>query len=207
MIELSLKQFSERLAGKESVPGGGGAAALCGALGIALSEMVGNFTLGKNKYTEVEDDIDRLMREASELRSVFLNLVEEDAKAFEPLSKAYGISKDDPHRADLLEAATVNAAMPPLEMVRTCGKAIRVLREMQLKGSVMLISDAGCGAAICRAAMHSAAMNVFVNTKTLIDRKTAEEIDEEVDKLLKEYIPLADRIVSEVTEKLRWAKN
>lgn len=203
MTELSLEQFSERLAGKESVPGGGGAAALCGALGIALSEMVGNFTLGKKKYADVEEDIKALMREAAELRSTFLNLIEEDAKAFEPLSKAYSIPKDDPGRAALMEEATMTATRPPLEMVRACGRSIRILREMQLKGSVMLISDAGCGAAVCRAAMHSAAMNVFINTKTLVDRSVADAIDEEVDGLLKEYIPLADRIVSEVMEKLR----
>ena len=67
-INFSCAEFAEVLASKESVPGGGGAAALTGALGVALCSMVGNFTVGKKKYAAVEDDIKAILNKAVVLR-------------------------------------------------------------------------------------------------------------------------------------------
>lgn len=49
LIGKSCLDFTEILASKAPVPGGGGAAALVGALGIALCSMVGNLTVGRKK--------------------------------------------------------------------------------------------------------------------------------------------------------------
>lgn len=203
LYDMTCEEFAEVLASKTSVPGGGGAASLCGALGIALGSMVGNYTVGKKNYKDVEEEVIKLNKKANELQKRFIELIEEDAKAFEPLSQAYSISKDDPMRADLFEAATITAATPPFEMVKACGEAIELLREYANKGSKLLISDAGCGAALCKAAMQAAAMNVFINTKSLIDRKTANDMEEEVDFILNKYIPIGDEIIEEVTRRIR----
>lgn len=203
MIEKSCQEFVNILSAKEPVPGGGGAAALTGALSIALGSMVGEYTLGKKKYAHVEEEIRYLLERAETLRKKFLELVEEDAKGFEPLSQAYAMPADDPKRGQVMEEATKNALVAPLKMLESCGEAIELIRQFQLKGTVMLLSDAGCGAALCRGAMQAAAMNIFVNTKGLTDREFAIKIEEKVDKDLKKYIPLADTIVSEVNTKLR----
>ena len=203
LTNKSCADFAAVLAAKESVPGGGGAAALVGALGVALCSMVGNFTTGKKRYADVEDDIQRMLAEAETCRLNLIELVEKDAEAFYPLSQAYGIPKEDPKRAEVLEAATKNACAGPVEMMRQICKAIELLEEMGEKGSRMLISDVGCGALLCRAALEAASMNVFVNTKTLTDRAFAEALEAECDAMLAEYCPRAEACAKSVMDHIR----
>ena len=203
LTDRSCASFAEVLAAKESVPGGGGAAALVGALGVALGSMVGNFTTGKKRYAAVEKDIQRMLADAEAIRTRLIDLVEEDAEAFYPLSKAYGIPKEDPNRAEVLETATKNACIAPLEMMRQIAKAIELLEEMGEKGSKMLLSDVGCGALLCRAALEAASLNVFVNTKTLNERTLALAIEAECDALLSIYIPRAEACAAAVMKRIR----
>ena len=203
LTNKSCADFAAVLAAKESVPGGGGAAALVGALGVALCSMVGNFTTGKKRYADVEDDIQRMLAEAETCRLNLIELVEKDAEAFYPLSQAYGIPKEDPKRAEVLEAASKNDCAGPVEMMRQICKAIELLEEMGEKGSRMLISDVGCGALLCRAALEAASMNVFVNTKTLTDRAFAETLEAECDAMLAEYCPRAEACAKSVMDHIR----
>lgn len=202
-INFSCAEFAEVLASKESVPGGGGAAALTGALGVALCSMVGNFTVGKKKYAAVEDDIKAILNKAVVLRGQLLRLVDADAQAFAPLSKAYAIPKEDPHRDTVLEEATLNACKAPMEMVRHCCTCIELLEEILEKGSVMLISDVGCGALLCKAAMECAAMNVFINTGSLKDRDQARNMEAEINTMLAQYGPRAATVAEAVNKRIR----
>ena len=203
LTDRSCGDFAQVLASKESVPGGGGAAALAGALGVALCQMAGNFTLGKKKYADVQVDIERNLNEAETLRIRLVDLVEEDAKAFFPLSKAYSIPKDDPNREKILEEATLNACKAPMEMLETLNRAMELLEEMLSIGTKMLVSDVGCGAILCKAAMESAAMNVFINTGSLKDREMANRLESRADELLEVSTRKADRIACEVTRQIR----
>lgn len=203
LTNRSCRDFAAELASKASVPGGGGAAALTGALGAALCSMVGNFTVGKPKYADVEARIQELVEGAESLRQRLLDLVEADAEAFAPLAKAYAIPKDDPNRDAVLEEAALAACQAPVEMVRFSSQAIDLLEEMAEKGSRMLLSDVGCGALLCLAAMESAAINVFVNTATLRNRETAIQIEAEVDALLGIYRPRAERLAGSVCQAIR----
>ena len=203
LTEFSCSGFAEALAAKAPVPGGGGAAALAGALGVALCSMAGNFTAGKPKFAAVEEDVRRMLSEGETLRTRLLELVNADADNFEPLSKAYAIPKDDPNRAQVMEEAALNACQAPMEMVRCCGKALLLLEEMLEKGSKMLISDVGCGALLCKAAMECAALSVFVNTGILKNRESAARLEQEVDDALQIYLPLADKIATSVTAYIR----
>ena len=203
LTDRSCGDFAQVLASKESVPGGGGAAALAGALGVALCQMAGNFTLGKKKYADVQEDIERNLNEAETLRIRLVDLVEEDAKAFFPLSKAYSIPKDDPNREKILEEATLNACKAPMEMLETLNRAMELLEEMLSIGTKMLVSDVGCGAILCKAAMESAAMNVFINTGSLKDREMANRLESRADELLEVSTRKADRIACEVTRQIR----
>lgn len=203
LTELPCTDFAAALANKQSVPGGGGAAALVGAFGAALCSMVGNFTVGKKTYAAVEDDVKELIEEADDVRQKLIGLVNDDAVAFEPLSRAYGIPKDDPNRAATLEEATKAACVAPMEMMRQIVRAVELLEEMGDKGSRMLRSDVLCGAAFCAAALQSASVNVFTNTKTLADRDFAERLEREVDGLLDEYVPRAQKVVARMGELIR----
>ena len=200
-MERDIQNFLAELASKAPTPGGGGAAALCGAVGIALGNMVGNLTLGKKKYAEVQEDIAALNAKAESLREDFLALIDADADAFEPLSRAYGIPKDDPTRGEVMEAALLAAVQPPLEIMRKCVKALELIADYAAKGSALAISDAGCAAAITRAACEAAALNVFVNTKPMRDREKAGEINREANELLQKCA-LAREIYDNVTGRL-----
>ena len=184
-------------------PGGGGAAALCGALGIALCSMVGNFTLGRKKYADVEADVRVIMEKAHALQERLLALIEADAKAFEPLSEAYSIPKDNADRTQIMEKALTDASAAPLEMMRCCSQAALLLEEMLQKGSAMLVSDVGVGALLCGAALKSASLNVFINTKLMTDRNNAQCMNDEAEAMLKKYSELTQNIYEQVALRLK----
>ena len=198
MLDKSVTEFTELLASKAPVPGGGGASALVGAIGIALGDMVGELTVGKKKYADVEEDVKALMAKAQDLRVRLLACVQKDAEAFEPLSKAYGIPKDDPARDGIMEKCLRDAAAAPLEILDLCCEAIELQREFADKGSVLAISDAATGVVFCWSAMYGAAVNVKVNTKAMKDREYAAKINAHVDERMAKYWPVAEKVYEDV---------
>lgn len=198
MLDKSVKEFAEILASKAPVPGGGGASALVGAIGIALGSMVGGLTVGKKKYADVEEDVRALMEKAEDLRARLLDGVERDAEAFEPLSRAYGIPKDDPSRDEVMERCLRDAAAAPLEILDLCCEAIELQREFADKGSALAVSDAATGVVFCWSAMYGAAVNVRVNTKAMKDRDYAERINAHVDERMAKYRPIAEKVYEDV---------
>lgn len=201
-MEKNIDKFLAELASSAPTPGGGGAAALCGALGIALGNMVGNLTLGKKKYADVQEDIAELNAKAEALRAGFVALVDADAEAFAPLSRAYSIPKDDPARDEIMEPALLRAAEAPLEIMRKCAKALELISGYAAKGSALAISDAGCAAALCGAAMEAAALNVKINTKSMKNRAVADNIKAEMNELLQKYFALSQEIYNDVSGRL-----
>ena len=201
-MEKNIDKFLAELASSAPTPGGGGAAALCGALGIALGNMVGNLTLGKKKYADVQEDIAELNAKAEALRAGFVALVDADAEAFAPLSRAYSIPKDDPARDEIMEPALLKAAEAPLEIMRKCAEALDLISGYAAKGSALAISDAGCAAALCGAAMESAALNVKINTKSMKNRAVADNINAEMNELLQKYFALSQEIYNDVSGRL-----
>ena len=203
LIDTTVADFTKELASSAPVPGGGGASALAAAIGISLGDMVGELTVGKKKYADVEEDVRRLMERSQALRIRFLELVDADAEAFAPLAKAYGIPKEDPHRSQIMEEALRTACSVPMDIMRACAEAIDIIGEFAAKGSKLAISDAGCGAILCKAAMQAASLNVFINTKSMQDRDFAASLEEETDALLAKYTALGDTVYETVVNKLR----
>ena len=207
MMEKSCGQFLAELAGKAPTPGGGGTAALVGAAGVALGNMVGSLTVGKKKYAAVEADIQALNAQAEVLRKELEALVQADAEAFAPLAAAYGLPKDTPeqatHKAAVLEKALDAACAVPLRIMEKCAEGITLVEQYAAKGSMLAVSDAGCAAALCKAALQAASLNVFINTKLMTDREHAAALDAQADALLNEFVPKADAVFTSVTQKLR----
>ena len=201
--DKKINEFTEVLASKEAVPGGGGASALVGSIGMALGNMVGSLTIGKKKYADVEEDIQALMTEGENLRIELLSMMDKDAEAFAPLAKAYGIPKDDPSRDEVMEKALDVACQAPMDIMRTVCKALDVIKEFAAKGSALAISDAGVGAVCCKAALQGASLNVFINTKSMKDRTKAEVLEAEANEMLDKYCRLADEIYAVVVERIK----
>lgn len=206
MLKKSCEQYLAELASRSPVPGGGGTAALVGALGVALGNMVGNLTLGKKKYFTVQEDMLRLNNQADVLRQTLEQLVNADAEVFEPLSRAYGLPQSTPeeqaHRAAVLEEALEAASAVPMEIMERCAQAIELVEEYTEKGSVLAISDAGCAAALCLSALASASMNVFINTRSMTNKERSALLNAKARKLLEEYVPRGERVVNSVTRRL-----
>lgn len=199
---LSCTEYIEKLASRDSVPGGGSASALAGAIGAALGNMVGELTVGKAKYAEVEDDLKRFMEEAKVLREDFLSCVDEDAAAFEPLSRAYAIPKDDPSREERMEKALHMAAEVPLKVMVLSCQGIELMKEFGEKGSILAISDAATGVMLCRAALFGGAINVIANTGLMKDKEHADALDMKVAIMMDKYAEMADKVYADVWEKL-----
>ena len=194
----SCRRFVEVLASDAPAPGGGGAAALVGAVGTALGNMVGSLTVGKKKYADVQDEILALKAKCDDLQKELLDQVEADDIGFVPLAKAYGIPKDDPNRAEILEHATVEACKVPMHIMELCCESLDCIAVFAAKGSRLAVSDAGCAAVCCKAALQAASLNVFINTKSLKNRDTAEELNRKANEMLNKYCGLADDIYSDV---------
>ena len=198
MTLASCREFVTVLASDAPAPGGGGAAALVGAIGTALGNMVGSLTVGKKKYADVQEEILTLKAKCDALQTELLNQVEQDEINFLPLAKAYGIPKDDPNRDKVMEEATIIACSTPMHIMELCCEAIDCIKVFADKGSRLAVSDAGCGAVCCKAALQAASLNVFINTKSLKNREVAEEMNAKAIGMLDKYCALADEIFESV---------
>ena len=198
MTLATCREFVSVLASDAPAPGGGGAAALVGAIGTALGNMVGSLTVGKKKYADVEAEIIDLKAKCDALQKELLDQVEADEVNFLPLAKAYGIPKDDPNRDKVMEEATVIACSTPIKIMELCCQAIDYIAVFAEKGSRLAVSDAGCGAVICKAALQAASLNVFINTKTLKNRDVAEDMNRHANVMLNKYGQIADDIFNTV---------
>ncbi|MDR0453140.1 MAG: cyclodeaminase/cyclohydrolase family protein [Treponema sp.] len=203
----TIPDFISVLASKEPVPGGGGASALTGAIGVALGNMVGSLTVGKKKYAGVEAEIAGLKKKSDELQDALLRLIDRDAEDFAPLARAYGLPRDTPEQQAekdrVMEGALRDAAVTPFEIMKKCAEAIDIIKEFAAKGSKLAVSDAGVGVAFCKAALIGASLNIFINTKAMKDRAYAEKLNADADRLLAEYTAKADAIFAGVREQLR----
>ena len=161
------------------------------------------FGAGKKKYADVEPEIIRLMDKAAELQNKLLACIDKDAEGFEPLSRAYGLPKDAPGRDETLEKCLRDAAAVPFEIAELAAEVIAVQEEFAKKGSKLMVSDAGCGAAFARAALEGAVLNVRVNTKLMKDREYAANLDARVDELLAAGRRDADAVYAFVLDGLK----
>lgn len=207
MLQQPCEEFLDVLASKAPVPGGGGAAAVAGAMGAALLQMVCNLTSGKPKYACYEEDIQRIEAVAADLRASLQNLVQLDAEVFEPLSAAYALPKDTPeqqaHKQAELERLLYQAALVPLQMVTTAAQLVPLLQEAAEKGSKLLISDVGVAAAMVEAALRSAALNVYVNTRLMQDADRIAKLNLLTEQALAKALPQTAAVYAEVEGRLK----
>lgn len=207
MYNMTVKEFLEELSSKAPVPGGGGASAMVGAAGCALGSMVANLTLGKKKYADVEEDIKVLILKSEALKEELLCLINKDAEAFEPLSRAYGLPKDTEeerlHKEKVMEEALYEATVVPLEIMQKIYEMIKIHGEYKDKGSRLAISDVAVGVTFCKSALLGASMNVFINTKSMKNREMADKLNAEADRLILDGSKLADEIFNEIAESFK----
>ena len=195
MYDKKINLFLEALSSDAPVPGGGGACGLVGATAAALGSMVLSLTTGKKSYASVQSEVDGLIQKMAEQRRKLLAAIDKDAEAFQPLSEAYGMPKETPEeierRDNFMAKALKDAAIAPLEMMDELLATAKLLSRISEIGSMMAISDAGVGLSFCRSAIYGASLNVYINTKLMKDRTTAEEFNKKASDIIAE----ADAII------------
>ena len=206
-MKKSLSGFLDELASSSPAPGGGSVAALAGALGAALTSMVCNLTIGKKKYAGVEEDMKKILKESEELRARFTLLIDQDADAFNKVMEALSLPKDDESQRALrdaaITAATKEATMVPLEVMKHCIDALALAQNIAANGNKNSVSDAGVSALMLHAACESAALNVRINLNGLSDPEFVNWKTEEVISILKTSRMMLEETQAIVAEKMK----
>lgn len=198
--------FLTELASRAAVPGGGGVSALTGALSAGLAQMVCSLTIGKKRYIEVEQELLEVSARLEQLREQLVSCMTEDAEAFEPLSKAYGLPRETPeqlqYREQVMEECLIQAAKPPMQICETVAQLVPLIQTVAAKGSRLAASDAGCAAVLAVAALKAAALNVTVNTRLMKDRAQAAIFDVRVTTMLSEVSEALENVYASVRDQL-----
>ncbi len=202
----TLAAFLDDLASERPTPGGGGAAAVSGAIGAALVSMVANLTIGKKNYEDVWDDLKAVNGKAEALRAELTAAIEEDVVAFSSVMGAYGLPRatgeEKAKRTEAIQAALKHATLTPLRAVKACYEVILLSAAVAEKGNLNVISDAGVAVLAANAGLRSAALNVFINAKSIKDRDFAEKKIAEVNVLLAQAAELTESVYQTVRTKI-----
>ena len=208
IIDWSCAQFVDETFSKAPAPGGGGVAAMAGALGAALAGMVCNLTTGKKKYAAYEEDIQRIMRDAEGMKNELMSLIDKDAENFTPLSKVYGLpantEEEKQIKQEKMQAALRVAISAPIDIVRIAFRAVKLQEELVEKGSTLAVSDVGCGVVCLKAAMQCGWLNVMINLKSIHDKDFVAAVEAELKPMLAEGEALADAIYADVASQLAY---
>ena len=204
--EMTCTDFITEVASKASVPGGGSVAALVGALGAALGNMVASLTVGKKKYAGVEEEMQEMIVEIREVQKHLIDLVQKDIDTFEPLSKLYGVhpeTQQEKRQHEIsMEKALYDACLVPMDIIRECGKAIELSEEFARKGNRIAVSDAASSAVLCKAAMQAASLNVYINTNMMKNKKNKEQLNSRCAEFIVYYGGLADGVFGYTANRL-----
>ena len=204
--EKKISEYLEVLSSKAPVPGGGGASALAGALGNALGQMVVNLTVGKKKYAEVEEEMQKYLTDLKNMQQEFLHFSDRDAEVFAPLAECYRLPSATPeekeHKDAVMEEKLLDASMVPVEIMEKSLELLEILDVLADKGSRMAVSDLGVAVQFTRTALLGAVMNVYINTKSMKNREKAEEINQKAKRMIKIGTSQADEIYEKVLAQL-----
>ncbi len=206
LMALSCREFADATASAAPTPGGGGAAAYAGALGMALVNMVSRLTLGKKKYADVEAEIAALLAEGEQIRAALLAAVQADAAAFQPLAAAYalpnGTDAEKAAKAAELSVCSRRAVELPLAAAEQAVRGLEIARRVAACGSRLVISDAGCGAALLLAAVKSFDFTVRINLGAIQDKAFVAAAEARLAELLRRAAALEEEARQLANERL-----
>lgn len=206
LTEKPVMTFLDELASSAPAPGGGSAAALAAAIGAALVSMVANLTVGKKKYADVQDDIQRILSHSEALRHKCVKLLEDDVAAYTEVIRAYKMPRDTEEqkqaRSATIQEALKGATAVPMELAEACVEILNLCPESAEKGNVRAVSDAGVGALMAEAALRAAAFNVWINLGSIKDKAFVQKEGARLNALLEGKAELKEEILKDVEAKL-----
>ena len=201
MRKQSIEFFLDELSSNKLVPGGGSAASLVAAIGIALGSMVGNLALSKKRYQSIIPEIESVIVKSEKLKRDLEYLIEKDAESCESLLKAFKMPKSE--REHVMDAALEEACTVPLEIMKKTIEAIDLHEQLLELGITTAISDIGVGVSFCKAALEGASLSILINTKLMKNDGMKATLNEETEWLLQTGMKKANAIFHEVAGTLK----
>lgn len=173
IFDYSFRKILAISASDAPTPGGGGVSALAGALGTAMAAMVGNLTMGRPRYADVEAEARDVTGRAYWIMAELEKLMAADMAAFSKLMDAYRLPRSNEaekaRRGEAVRDAAKEAARVPLDIAETLLEALVITEKISRIGNKMAISDAGVAAYICEAALQAVLLNVDINVTVIND--------------------------------------
>ncbi len=204
LVAETVRAYTQRLASDQPTPGGGSAAGVVGALAAAAAAMAANFTVGKEKFADVQADIERIVATLEEQRQTLLDLADADADAYSKVGGAYGMPRDTGEekqaRREAIQEALMAAAEVPMAVAEACAAVLAVSPELADKCNPNLISDVGVGAELGLAALRSAQLNVEVNLAFIKDDDYNAEKRERLAQLMTDSARAAEITIEKVKQ-------
>jgi len=207
LIDKKINNFLDELASNSPTPGGGSVAALAGALGAALISMIGNLTVGKKKYEDVEEDIKKIISSSEKLRYELSELIEDDVKVFNNFMATYKMPKETEDekkvRAEKIQESLIEAAKVPLKVAYKCLDILSLSKEVAEKGNINVVSDVGVAVLMAEAALESAILNVKINLRMIKDEKVRTELSSSIKEILLKEKGQKEKVLEIVEQKIR----
>jgi glutamate formiminotransferase/formiminotetrahydrofolate cyclodeaminase len=189
LVSLNIKEFLSELASSSPAPGGGSVAALSGALGSALSSMVCNLTIGKEKYQKNEQEILKNLQKIEKIRYKLIDLIDLDTNAFNDVMKAFKMPKNTEEeiekRKESIQNGYKKAAKIPFETAKTCYEILDIAHILSQKGNKNSITDVAVSALMVNTAVKSAILNVKINIGSIHDKKYVENLSTKISNIEK----------------------
>lgn len=206
LTDLHTKEFLALLASDAPTPGGGGAAAMAGALAAALASMQANLTIGKKNFVEQQAEAELLLLQAENSRSKLLELAEDDAAVFSEFMRCYRLPKSNEEekllRSQSICRAAKRAAEIPLEIARESLRVMRLALRMAQIGNPHVITDGAVSALLARAALRGSIYNIMVNLRLTQDEaynmtlcQESNLLEQQAEKLEQEILALTDKVI------------
>jgi formiminotetrahydrofolate cyclodeaminase len=210
LIEKSVKGFVYEVKSDSPTPGGGSVSALAGSLGAALSNMVGNLTIGKGKYEEIPEEKRALLEVNQEKLSFLiddlLSIIDEDSTAFDDVMKAFKLPKSTEEekqiRSEKIQLGYKKALEVPLKCAQKCLETLNLQKVFAEYGNVNAITDVGVGTLLAYSGLEGALFNVTINLKSIKDEEYREKIEKAVKESLEKGKELKEEILGIVYKRL-----
>lgn len=205
-IDQPIRHFLDKLASKAPEPGGGSVAALTGALGAGLVSMVCSLTLGKEKYKDVQPQVEALIKESEKLRIEMQDLIQKDTEVYGGLSEVYKMPKntdaEKAARTAQMQIALKKACQVPFEIGLKSLEVAQLAQRAAEIGNVAAVSDAGVAVLLAQACAQSAALNVKINVNSIKDDAYNKETWSKMEAVLKQVAVLEKNVMETTYRKM-----
>ena len=207
LADLTVKDFLDKVAGNDPVPGGGSIAALGGALASALATMVTGLTIGKKGYEASEEVMQHAQTITHRLLDEFIALIDKDSAAYNEVFACFKLPKttdeEKAARSAAIQEATKQAALVPLEVARKALDMMSVIADVARLGNRNAVTDACVAMMAARSAVLGALLNVRINLGSLKDRDFVLQLQTEADTIEQTACRREKELLDAVNQDLR----